>query len=1069
MATIKAIEGRTVHQIQSGQVIVDLCSVVKELVENSLDAGATSIDVRFKNQGLEAIEVQDNGGGISLHNYETLALKHHTSKLSTYSDLTTLQTFGFRGEALSSLCALSHFSVLTCMAEDAPKGTKLEFEVSGKLKGTSVVAAQKGTTVVVENLFNNLPVRRRELERNIKREWGRVVGALGQYACIQTGVKFSVSQQAGKGKKTTLFSTKGNQTTRENIVNVFGAKTLAALIPLDLDLELEPTSTPSHRRNTQENGGKKDVRIVGHISRPASGEGRQTPDRQMFFVNSRPCGLPQVAKAFNEVYKVYNGSQSPFIFANIELDTHMYDVNVSPDKRTILLHDQTRMLENLKEALTALFESQDYTVPISHLPTQKQPSYKQLTINRENTMQAKTPKASQTLAESAEEEEPEDSSRRSRREASDDEGGIRRPSKSKRESSAVSRDSISRDSEVVNLISNWAGRKVEDRVKQGAQTSKLSASIEGLLMDKQRLIDGLAKESDSARATDDGIDAPESSVATSQSSHASASGSGTAPVVDRQRQAESPAIATDTVNIEPESPIPVLHSPSKSPASLSSRFTSSTRPSRVPVEIATITIGDHTITSSIGTPCPKRSRFESTPGSARSMRSSSIKKTPLPSFGSRLSQRFAAPGTTQQSPLDEEDNESGLDMDEHISRPQESPSPEFPDADMEEPSGDPTPRIDKNLDQEVEDSVCEPSDLEIPDNNDDEYIDEDEKKAREEAKVQEMIQAAEKSGAQPSQENILRAKTLLKGGARKKDMTVNLVKTVDVGNSDIKEQFNTLEQILSSYNITKPLVTDDEALDSEKAEEKLSLTISKTDFAKMKIIGQFNLGFILATRSSETNESQADNLFIIDQHASDEKFNFERLQATTIVQSQRLVYPKTLDLTALEEEILMENLRALESNGFVVTIDESGESPIGHRCQLISLPLSRETTFSLEDLDELLAILTEHPPGSDFIPRPSKVRKMFAMRACRSSIMIGKTLTYKQMEKVVRHMGEIDKPWNCPHGRPTMRHLSGLGVWDEYGWREGDEVGGVKAGGTNWVAYIRSQEGDLDSIASPSP
>src|ERR1700712_1934588 len=165
-------------------------------------------DVRFKNQGLDSVEVQDNGDGISPHNYETLALKHHTSKLSTYSDLTTLQTFGFRGEALSSLCALSRFTVITCMAQDAPKGTKLEFEVSGKLKGTSVVAAQKGTVVSVENLFNNLPVRRRELERNIKREWNRVVTVLGQYACIQTGVKITVTQQAGKGKKTTVFATK---------------------------------------------------------------------------------------------------------------------------------------------------------------------------------------------------------------------------------------------------------------------------------------------------------------------------------------------------------------------------------------------------------------------------------------------------------------------------------------------------------------------------------------------------------------------------------------------------------------------------------------------------------------------------------------------------------------------------------------------------------------------------------------------------------------------------------------------------------------------------------------------
>ena len=181
----------------------------------------------------------------------------------TYDDLTTLQTFGFRGEALSSLCALSRFSIITCIAQDAPKGTKLEFEVSGKLKGTSVVAAQKGTTVLVERLFNNLPVRRRELERNIKREWNRVVGVLGQYACIKTGIKFSVSQQPSKGKKTSLFSTKGNQSTRENIVNVFGAKTLAALVPLDLNLELEATGGQGQRWSAQEEGGTKEIRIVG--------------------------------------------------------------------------------------------------------------------------------------------------------------------------------------------------------------------------------------------------------------------------------------------------------------------------------------------------------------------------------------------------------------------------------------------------------------------------------------------------------------------------------------------------------------------------------------------------------------------------------------------------------------------------------------------------------------------------------------------------------------------------------------------------------------------------------------
>ena len=171
-------------------------------------------------------------------------MKHYTSKLTSYDDLTTLQTFGFRGEALSSLCALSSFHVVTAKAEDAPKGTRLNFEPSGKLTGTQVVASQKGTTVAVENLFQNLPVRRRELEKNIKREYGKVLTILQAYACISTQVRVSVSNVMAKGKKAVVFATKSNPTTRENIANVFGAKALPALTAMDLKFDMQNSSKP---------------------------------------------------------------------------------------------------------------------------------------------------------------------------------------------------------------------------------------------------------------------------------------------------------------------------------------------------------------------------------------------------------------------------------------------------------------------------------------------------------------------------------------------------------------------------------------------------------------------------------------------------------------------------------------------------------------------------------------------------------------------------------------------------------------------------------------------------------
>ena len=251
MATIKALDGRAVHHIQSGQVIVDLSSVVKELVENSLDAGATSVEIRFKNNGLAAIEVQDNGDGIVSENYEAIALKHYTSKLSSYDDLSSLQTFGFRGEALSSLCAVSKFHVTTACANEAPKGTRLDFEVSGKLMTTQVVASQKGTTVAVEDLFMSLPVRRRELEKNIKREYGKVLAILQAYACISTQARISVSNVMAKGKKVVVFATKSNQTTRENIASVFGTKALPALAAMDLCFELRTTKLHIPESNTE--------------------------------------------------------------------------------------------------------------------------------------------------------------------------------------------------------------------------------------------------------------------------------------------------------------------------------------------------------------------------------------------------------------------------------------------------------------------------------------------------------------------------------------------------------------------------------------------------------------------------------------------------------------------------------------------------------------------------------------------------------------------------------------------------------------------------------------------------
>jgi DNA mismatch repair protein PMS2 len=1118
MATIKAIEGRSVHQIQSGQVIVDLNSVVKELVENSLDAGATSIDIRFKNQGLDSIEVSDNGKGISPDDYETIALKHYTSKLSSYEDLTSLETFGFRGEALSSMCALSKFHIITARAEDGVVGKRLDFEVSGKLKGTSVVAAQRGTTVVVENLFHSLPVRRKELEKNIKREYGKVTTLLNSYACISVGVRYAVSNQMPKGKKVVVFSTKENTTTKENIVNVFGAKTLLALVKLDLKLDMEPSKGPSTQSardwSTQPADRSREVLIQGHISRPVFGEGRQAPDRQMFFVNSRPCGLPQVSKAFNEVYKSFNVSQSPFIFANLIMDTNAYDVNVSPDKRSIMLHDQTALLDSLKTALTAMFEQTDHTVPQSTLPNRKLPSFRPPTLLK-NFSTGPFVEEDEPPSEKAEDDEEDDKS------------------ESEEASAAAHRRAAGRPTvKPVNLIESWAGRDSELRSERPAKphssvVKSKAAAASAVQKDREQSHADVTSE---RKFEDDHL--PRHSTLPENVDNSRTGTHGNPPLhtttepdpmstpyddlfsqrplpvpqrvqdfnafmeqareagnaddaADEHEQTKSPEAGTP-MELDPEPQIPAITPGSQvaAPGPVANAF-DRMRPKRTPLQTAEITVGNQTTTTVIGSaPMYKKRRIHEP---VNSQAVASFGCSPLLARGLR---NFAAPGTQVdfdssdaqlQSPRRDttlggqaNDDEAAFSDDELLSGASDNDDEsEHSVEDVAE-----APALSPKGDQEalVSDTIeSTPPALQDDDESDEDYLDEEAKKIREDEKVARLIQEAEEAAAKPSSQNLQRASQLLKNASGRKDSTLQLCCTLSPSIADIGLQAQALAAVTTAsqaqYQCQDNAIVKDE-LDSTQAENKLSLTVTKADFDRMHIVGQFNLGFILAIRPASDNQDQ-DELFIIDQHAADEKYNYERFSRTITLQSQRLVQPKTLDLTAVEQEVVLNHADALKANGFEVEIvstdneasEEDEEVTTTRTCRLLTLPTSHTTTFDLSDLSELLYLLSDAPTSSSVIPRPKKVQRMLAMRACRSSIMVGKVLTLKQMERVVRHMGEMEKPWNCPHGRPTMRHLAGMGEWR--GWMEGIAIGGGEeedamdgiGGVTDWKGWLDSRKG----------
>ena len=248
--------------------------------------------------------------------------------------------------------------------------------------------------------------------------------------------------------------------------------------------------------------------------------------------------------------------------------------------------------------------------------------------------------------------------------------------------------------------------------------------------------------------------------------------------------------------------------------------------------------------------------------------------------------------------------------------------------------------------------------------------------------------------------------------------------------------------------------------DTEAAAE-LRRVFAKDDFGAMRVIGQFNLGFIIA--------QLGEDLFIVDQHATDEKYNYERLQAETVIKRQRLIAPKILGLTVGEEDIVLEHRDVFSKSGFdFVLVDPDTNTPIAEtvtidtvtigsedddddndddtttsttttttttaaaaatstgarpKLALTTYPFSKNTTFGLDDIYEMIALLRESPTA---VVRPSRISAMFASRACRSSVMIGTALSIPQMQTILTHMTGMENPWACPHGRPTFRHLIDL-------------------------------------------
>ncbi|KAI5478147.1 hypothetical protein MNV49_005411 [Pseudohyphozyma bogoriensis] len=977
MSAIQAIDSSSIHRLTSGQVVIDLQTAVKELLENALDADASSIEIKFKEYGVESIEVTDNGKGIDQSDWPGIARKHHTSKLTSFDDLTSITSLGFRGEALSSLCGTATLSITTSTAATAPIGTNLTFTRSGECIVGSKSARSRGTTVAVGELFKELPVRRKELIKNGKREFGKAVELLTGYAVIKAGVKIVVKNSVG-GKWTTHIQTQGGptQTLRNTFSTLFTQKALAQMMDLSLSLVVEPDKTVVRNSSL---ASSTTVEVQGLISQPTTGSGRTSSNRQFYYLNGRPFTPSRISKAFNEVYKSFNIGSFPCVVANFILPTDAYDVNVSPDKRTIFLNSEGNLITALKAALEELFQPSRSTYEMVGIVS----SEKKDSVGLKGKGR-KTETDSEAEEEEKEVEEPPKKRMRLELELESDVedavGGSGAFERGQEEEMEVDElvSSVASGS-VVSTIGKVAERTAEEEEEEGAALSSSPPP---------------ASSSTTAQV--------DITVSTSQ--------------IDVDLEIDE--LASTPFNSNP-SPL-FHHSPSRSPSPSSSSPTPLSPPApSLPPKLRQITLdtagASWAVTGASMSRKGKERERDREPPKAKAKGSAKEKIRSLSQFRNPASQVrnggrnpyiddeavHGSGGEDDEEDEEMDEEEAGFIDDEPIEEEEEDGSAGEEEGAMD---GEGQQESVDHSERGKEECGCEHEVLELGDdsaveeegNDDDELI---------------IVDGA-------GREEILGGDTVLSDTTVPFDMDslVARWRASSTSTTDALPSTTLTDARPSSPPKVVALAGASVDQDLDQAEATLSRVVSKEDFEKMRVIGQFNLGFIIARRKIEQEGGQ-DDLFIIDQHASDEKYNFEKLQADTTIVSQKLLQPRTLNLPSHEEIVAMENVDMLRLNGFEVLVDEDAE--VGQRVKLLAQPVSKDTVFGVSDFEELLDLISAASTGE--IVRPTKTRRMFASRACRKSVMIGKALNVTQMTSIVRHMGGMEQPWACPHGRPTMR------------------------------------------------
>ena len=336
MPEIQLLDEATIEKIAAGEVVERPSSVVKELVENAIDAKATFITVEIKEGGLTFLRITDNGCGIEKDQVRLAFLRHSTSKIRSMEDLLCVKSLGFRGEALASISAVAQVELIT-----RPRGalTGVRYLIEGsKEKAFEEIGAPEGTTFLVRNLFFNTPVRRKFL-KSAQTEGGYVATIMERLALSHPEISFQliVNNQP-------KLHTSGNCNRKDIIFHIYGKEIAANLLPIDRE--------------------KDGIHVSGFIGKPLISRGNRNFEN--YYINGRYMKSNVVAKAIEEAYKPYlMNRQYPFTVLYITMDEELLDVNVHPTKMEVRFSNGELLYQNLVELLRGTLQGRDLIPEVS--------------------------------------------------------------------------------------------------------------------------------------------------------------------------------------------------------------------------------------------------------------------------------------------------------------------------------------------------------------------------------------------------------------------------------------------------------------------------------------------------------------------------------------------------------------------------------------------------------------------------------------------------------------------------------------------------------------------------------